>query len=80
MDAPDTAFRGQNTTASGRRYMALELGEKNWNLSRGDSQRAPSRPGGHIRHGDEDHRQSESRTSYLSLNATNPNDALTQLV
>jgi hypothetical protein len=28
MDTPDTALRGQNTTAGGRLYMAFELGEK----------------------------------------------------
>ena len=27
MDTPDTAQRGQNTTAGGRLYMAFELGE-----------------------------------------------------
>jgi len=43
MDAPDTAPHGQNTTALGRLYMALELGEKSWKLSLGDCQRAPSR-------------------------------------
>nr|WP_236002028.1 hypothetical protein [Paraburkholderia elongata] len=43
MDTPDTALRGQNTTAGGRLYMAFELGEKNWKLSLGDGQRAPSR-------------------------------------
>ncbi|KVU28424.1 transposase [Burkholderia ubonensis] len=43
MDAPDTALRGQNTTAGGRLYMAFELGEKSWKLSLGDGQRAPSR-------------------------------------
>ncbi|WP_232446597.1 transposase [Burkholderia ubonensis] len=43
MDTPDTALRGQNTTASGRLYMAFELGEKNWKLSLGDGQRAPNR-------------------------------------
>ncbi|KVZ77675.1 IS110 family transposase [Burkholderia ubonensis] len=43
MDAPDTALRGQNTTADGRLYMAFELGEKSWKLSLGDGQRAPSR-------------------------------------
>ena len=43
MDAPDTALHGQNTTAVGRLYMALELGEKNWKLSLGDCHRAPSR-------------------------------------
>ncbi|MPW24104.1 IS110 family transposase [Paraburkholderia sp. CNPSo 3157] len=43
MDAPDTALRGQNTTAGGRLYMAFELGDKSWKLSLGDGQRAPSR-------------------------------------
>ena len=43
MDAPDTAPHGQNTTALGRLYMALELGEKSWKLSLGDGRRAPSR-------------------------------------
>jgi transposase len=43
MDAPETALRGQNTTAGGRLYMAFELGEKSWKLSLGDGQRAPSR-------------------------------------
>lgn len=43
MDAPDTAPRGQNTTAGSRLYMAFELGEKSWKLSLGDGQRAPSR-------------------------------------
>ena len=42
MDTPDTALRGQNTTAAGRLYMAFELVEKNWKLSLGDGQRAPS--------------------------------------
>ena len=40
MDAPETALRGQDTTAGGRLYMAFELGEKNWKLSLGDGQRA----------------------------------------
>jgi len=43
MDTSDTALRGQNTTAGARLYMAFELGEKNWKLSLGDGQRAPSR-------------------------------------
>ena len=43
MDTPDTALRGQNTTAGGRLYMAFELGEKSWKLSLGDDHRAPSR-------------------------------------
>ncbi|MFX1716195.1 hypothetical protein [Paraburkholderia sp. A1RO-5L] len=43
MDASDTALHGQNTTAAGRLYMALELGEKRWKLSLGDGRRAPSR-------------------------------------
>lgn len=43
MDTPDTALRGQNTTAGGRLYMVFELSEKNWKLSLGDGQRAPSR-------------------------------------
>ncbi|KVN28363.1 IS110 family transposase [Burkholderia ubonensis] len=42
MNTPDTALRGQDTTAAGRLYMAFELGEKNWKLSLGDGQRAPS--------------------------------------
>jgi transposase len=43
MDAPNTALQGQDTTASGRLYVAFELSEKNWKLSLGDGQRAPSR-------------------------------------
>src|SRR3981189_26592 len=43
MDTPNTALRGQDTTAGGRLYLAFELGEKNWKLSLGDGQRAPSR-------------------------------------
>src|SRR5580658_3392684 len=39
MDTPNTALRGQDTTAGGRLYMAFELGEKNWKLSLGDGQR-----------------------------------------
>jgi transposase len=42
MNTPDTALRGQNTTAAGHLYIAFELGEKNWKLSLGDGQRAPS--------------------------------------
>jgi transposase len=42
MDATYTALHGQNTTVGGRLYMASELGEKNWKLSLGDGQRAPS--------------------------------------
>jgi transposase len=29
MDAPNTALQGQDTTASGRLYVAFELSEKN---------------------------------------------------
>jgi transposase len=43
MDATYTALHGQNTTVGGRLYMASELGEKNWKLSLGGGQRAPSR-------------------------------------
>jgi transposase len=43
MNAPDTALQGQDTTITGRLYMAFELGEKSWKLSLGDGLRAPSR-------------------------------------
>lgn len=43
MNTPDTALQGQNTTITGRLYMAFELGEKGWKLSLGDGVRGPSR-------------------------------------
>jgi hypothetical protein len=43
MDATYTALPGQNTTVGGRLYTAFGLGEKNWKLSLGGGQRAPSR-------------------------------------
>jgi transposase len=43
MDATYTALHGQNTTVGGRLYTAFGLGEKNWMLSLGGGQRAPSR-------------------------------------
>ncbi|KML57008.1 hypothetical protein VL15_14830 [Burkholderia cepacia] len=43
MDAPDTAFQGQDSTVTSRLYMALELGEKNWKLSLGSGAQVPSR-------------------------------------
>ena len=43
MKAPDTALQGQDTTITGRLYMAFELGDKSWKLSLGDGVRAPSR-------------------------------------
>ena len=36
MNAPDTALQGQDTTITGRLYMAFELGDKSWKLSLGD--------------------------------------------
>jgi len=41
MNAPDTALQGQNTTITGRLYMAFELGEKSWKLSLSDGVSAP---------------------------------------
>jgi len=43
MDASDTALHGQDTTITGRLYMAFELGDKSWKLSLGDGARGPSR-------------------------------------
>jgi len=34
MDAPHTALQGQDMAAGGRLYMAFELGEKSWKLTR----------------------------------------------
>ncbi|MGE8449405.1 MAG: IS110 family transposase [Pseudomonadales bacterium] len=43
MNAPDTALQGQDTTITGRLYIAFELGDKSWKLSLGDGVRGPSR-------------------------------------
>ena len=43
MNAPDTALHGQDTTITGRLYIAFELGDKSWKLSLGDGVRGPSR-------------------------------------
>lgn len=43
MDAANTTYQGQDTTAGDRLYVAFELSEKSWRLSLGDGQRAPSR-------------------------------------
>jgi transposase len=43
MNTPDMALHGQDTTITGRMYVAFELGDRSWKLALGDGVRAPSR-------------------------------------
>jgi len=42
MDAPETTLHGKDTGAAGQLYMAMELGDKKWQLVLSDGKRAPS--------------------------------------